>query len=207
MSVRFLWVSVFSGALFVGGVQAGEGHDPQQHDSHESHSHSDLHPHQPHHIERVTQAAHIHGEIILQLALQGNDLLMQLESPAINMVGFEHRARTPDQIKIVEAAETKLRQVANWLMFDGGECRATGVNINASGVMPTADTSEYQHGHADIKVDAQFTCFQPNNLRGLKVTLFRDFPGAEKITVQWLLGGKVGERSLSSENARLTFTD
>ena len=207
MSFRFLWASVFFGALFVGGVQAREGHDPQQHDSHESHSHRGLHLHQPNHIAGVTQGAHIHGEVILQLALQGNDLVMRLEPPAINMVGFEYRARTPDQIKTVETAETKLRQVTNWLMFDGGECRATEVSANASGVMPAVDAAEYQHVHADIKVDAQFSCFQPNNLRGLKVTLFRDFPGVEKITVQWLLGEKVGERSMSRDNTRLTFND
>lgn len=202
MSVRFLWVSLVFGFLPVTGVQAGEGHDSHQH---EPHSHHDRSEHQSAHADETVTEAHVHGEVMLQLALQGSDLVMKLESPAMNIVGFEYRASTPEQIKRVEAAEAKLRLVTDWLTLDGGECRATDVTTDVSGVLPEAKATEDNHGHADIDLDVQFTCARPDKLRGLQVTLFRDFPGVEKMTVQWVLETAAGEGGLTRNKPGLTF--
>ena len=38
------------------------------------------------------EEAHIHGLATLTLALEGNSLEIEFESPAANLVGFEHRS-------------------------------------------------------------------------------------------------------------------
>ena len=199
MFVRSLLL--FFAALPITWAQAGEGHDP-------NHGEADSHSHHHHdHADAGAASAHVHGEVMLQLALQGNDLQMQLESPAMNIVGFEHRASTPKQIESVAAAEAKLRQVTNWLTLQGGECQAINVVPDLNDVLPEAEAGGDQHGHADIHVDAQFRCSQPGHLRGLQIALFGDFPGVEKITVQWVFNGEAGERSITGDNPTLRFDD
>ena len=41
--------------------------------------------------------AHVHGVAHLNVALEGNDLYIELTSPAANIVGFEHDPRTQNQ--------------------------------------------------------------------------------------------------------------
>ena len=38
--------------------------------------------------------AHVHGKVVVNLALEGNTLRVELDAPAINVVGFEHAPRT-----------------------------------------------------------------------------------------------------------------
>lgn len=200
MSGRLLWVPLVIGVLPIAALQAGEGHDSHQATSH---SHGEAGAHHEHAGKPNTEA-HVHGEVMLQLALQGDDLVLELTSPAMNIVGFEHRASTPEQIKSVEVAEAKLRDLANWLKLDGGECRVAHVATDVSGLLPETNGAA-DNTHTDIDLDAQFKCTQPVKLRGLQLTLFRDFPGVEKVTLQWVSETGAGERVLSRNKSSLTF--
>ena len=46
--------------------------------------------------------AHVHGEAELNIVFEGRELLMELESPSFNLVGFEHEPKSLDQHKLVE---------------------------------------------------------------------------------------------------------
>lgn len=213
MKTRWFLVSLALFAFPSAPALAGKNHDSHSHDkSHslgKSHSHDNPHAedkgHAHHHDGDGHTGAHVHGEVALLLALEDNNLVVNLQSPAMNLVGFEQRASTPEQKQRVESAEASLRQVADWLKLDGGECRVTDVSTDFSGVLPASDpTTDAQH--ADVDVTAQLLCAQPDKLRGLSVTLLRDFPGVEKVTVQWALAAGAGERVLTAGNAKVTFS-
>ena len=46
--------------------------------------------------------AHVHGEAELNIVFEGPELLIELESPSFNLVGFEHEPKSLDQHKLVE---------------------------------------------------------------------------------------------------------
>ena len=46
----------------------------------------------------INHAAHIHGLATLTLAIENNVLEIQLESPAINLIGFEHQANSSEEV-------------------------------------------------------------------------------------------------------------
>lgn len=201
MTSRLFWVPLVACLLPVAALKADEGHSAHKHKSH-SHDKTGGHHHD---ADEANTGAHVHGEVLLQLALQGENLVMELTSPAMNLVGFEHRASTPEQIEAVNTAETKLRQVAKWLKLDGGECQVMAVSTNLSGVQPQAEREAGKKAHADIKLEAQYACAEPTKLRGLQVALFQNFPGVEKVTVQWAAEAGAGERVLTRIQSSLNL--
>ena len=53
--------------------------------------------------------AHVHGEGKLNIALAGKELHMELESPAANLVGFEHAPGNAEQKEAIHHAEERLQ--------------------------------------------------------------------------------------------------
>ena len=47
--------------------------------------------------------AHVHGEAELNIVIEGRELLMELESPSFNLVGFEHEPQSLNQQDLVVA--------------------------------------------------------------------------------------------------------
>ena len=56
----------------------------------------------------VQHGTHEHGAALLNIALDGPDLVLEFISPAINIVGFEYAPSTNEQMELVEAAVTQL---------------------------------------------------------------------------------------------------
>ncbi len=56
----------------------------------------------------AAQSAHVHGEGRVNIAIDGNNIFIALESPGADIVGFEHEARTSDEKAAVTQALAKL---------------------------------------------------------------------------------------------------
>jgi hypothetical protein len=63
---------------------------------------------QVHAWEHRRHEAHEHGVAHLNVAVEGSDLIIELFSPAANIVGFEHHPRTQAQKDQVKEARKKL---------------------------------------------------------------------------------------------------
>ena len=46
--------------------------------------------------------AHVHGEAEVNIVFEVQKLLVELENPSFNLVGFEHEPKTLEQKKLVE---------------------------------------------------------------------------------------------------------
>ena len=64
--------------------------------------------------------AHEHGAAYMNVAFEGNELYIELISPAANIVGFEHKPRTQDQRAAVKAAIKKLEAGEKLFAFPSG---------------------------------------------------------------------------------------
>ncbi len=146
-------------------------------------------------LQAASGDAHVHGTAALRIAVEGPQLVVELESPLANLLGFEHAPRTDAQRAAVRAMADKLRLPQVLLKPSAGaSCVAGGVEINAPTLppewlgnpVPAAQTAAGKAGgeHADLAATYRWRCEAPAQLRGLEVGLVQAFPGLRRIDVQ-----------------------
>ena len=75
------------------------------------------------------QSAHEHGIAKVMLVSEGNLISFQFESPAMNIVGFEHEPHAKAHYKSLDQAVKKLNQPETLIAFNGGQCGFTNVEL------------------------------------------------------------------------------
>jgi len=164
--------------------------------------------------ELAEQKAHLHGFVELTLALVGNSLEINLESPAANIVGFEHKAISEEQIQAVENAKSALESAKQLFTFSGSQCALKHAHADISALLKQDEHhhdghhEEGHHGeeeheaheesHSEIKAIYSFKCQQGDKLDTVSVNLFQLFPSIEKLNVMWLTDNLQGSVELNS---------
>lgn len=171
-----------------------------------------LHAEEPRHHD-----AHLHGEARLNLALEGRALLVELESPAANLIGFEHPPRDAGERAALQQAVERLRRGGELLGLPAeAGCRQAEVEIESSLLEASERHHEEEHheeeheheeegGHADFMVGYHFECDRPEVLTGLTLRLFERFPGVERLHVQAITPSGQRGAELSAERPDLTL--
>jgi len=151
--------------------------------------------------EHGSLGAHEHGVGRLNAALDGQTLELELESPAMNLVGFEHLATTDADKAKVAAAKAKLENpLALFNLPKAAGCKVATQELESPlfGDKPDADDHddddhaeadkdghEHHHDHSEIHAHYQFSCSAPGALKTLDLaTIFNTFPATQKIQVQ-----------------------
>lgn len=146
-------------------------------------------------LPALAAPAHEHGVARLDVSLEGGSLLIALDSPLANLLGFEHAPTTEAQRAAVVAMARRLREGAGVLLPNGqARCVLAEVHM-ASAVLPPAMLGEDSQmpgmsaghepaGHADLDASWRFECARPEALRELRVGLFEAFAGFRLIRVQ-----------------------
>ena len=165
--------------------------------------------------------AHVHGIGTLNIALENQLLELQLESPAMNIIGFEYQPTTEADIQSVKAAQNTLSNAAELFAFSpAAQCRLTSVSIEnallkGSGAhdhdhdhdhesQHEADIAEHQHN--DISAHYQYHCATPAQLNSIDLAgLFKLFTQTEKIQVQLIVGDHQQGAELSAKNTSLSW--
>ncbi len=141
------------------------------------------------------QVAHVHGTVDLTIAQEGNLVEIAIESPAINIVGFEHQARTNEQKQAVAQAKTALETPTQLFSFIGSDCQATTIKTNLSSLL---DTGEIKNtSHREINGHYTYVCNVGSKLEVIAVKLMAQFSGIEKITVMWITDNQQGAVDLT----------
>ncbi len=167
-----------------------------------------------------TQEAHTHGLATLTLALENGILEAQFESPAANLLGFEHKAKSLEEKKAVTKIETTLKEPTLLFSFAGTNCQPKKTTVDVSGVMDderkkNKEHGEHEHhshskeygesGHSEISAEYRFSCKDPEELVSVSVALINQFPGIEKIDAMWITETKQGAVSLTSSSNAISF--
>ncbi len=149
------------------------------------------------------QAAHVHGLAKLMLALEGKHLDISFESPAMNLVGFEHRASTAAQRQAVKQARDVLSSAQSLFTFSGTSCQLQTAKVNMSVVADKAHAAHESAHHSDISAHYQFQCQQTETLKSLSVELFKHFSGIEQINVMWVSAKEQGASVLRANTKQI----
>lgn len=176
------------------------------------------HAHDHEHEAHGSLDAHAHGLAQLNVVLDGQDLELELESPAMNLVGFEHAAKSDADKAKVAAAHSQLQDPLALFGLNAGDCTVSKQELES----PLFANKEKQHAHghhhghkkqhddhdsehSEIHAHYQLGCKKPAELTQLDLKeLFKRFPATEKIQVQLI--GPNGQQGLELTPAQPTLS-
>jgi hypothetical protein len=147
------------------------------------------------------ESKHVHGEVTLNLALENDLLSVEMEAPAINVVGFERAPRDAAEEKVV-------RDAAAWLSAGrallgvpaAAGCRRVDATFEAPkwGDAKGKDAGNHdhdhdhdhdhehgddEHAHADYLATASYKCSNPAALAWIEVWALRQLRDVTEVTV------------------------
>ena len=166
-----------------------------------------------------SEEAHVHGLATLTLALENQSLEIEFESPAANIVGFEHEAKSAEEKQAVKAAEVILESPATLFSFAGTGCQLKEAEVDISGLMEEGHNDHGHHhdhhhsshddhkddSHSEIKAHYHFTCNGAEQLESVSTTLFSQFPGIETINAMWVTDTRQGSKLLKPDSTILSL--
>ena len=143
--------------------------------------------------------AHEHGRGTLNIAVEGNKVSMELEVPGVDIVGFEHAAKTRRDKATVEKAKTQL--MAPLTLFKlpaAANCRVTEAKVEVEVGDHDHDAKEEAAGakggkggepapksvgHSEFHAQYALECAAPGNMTAIEFGYFRAFAAAQKLDV------------------------
>ncbi|WLH67919.1 DUF2796 domain-containing protein [Pseudomonas sp. FP2309] len=181
---------------------------------------ADEHDHDHDH-EHGSLGAHEHGVGRLNAVLDGQALELELDSPAMNLVGFEHAATSAaDKAKVAATRKLLENPAALFNLPKAAGCVVSTQELNSPlfGDKPEADhdedddhdhdakdgAHEHHHDHSEIHAHYQFTCATPTALSNLDLSqVFKTFPATQKIQVQLI--GPSGQQGVDATATAATL--
>jgi hypothetical protein len=143
--------------------------------------------------------AHEHGRGILNIAIEGTKVSMELEAPGADIVGFEHKAKTEQQKAAIEKAEQQLMVGEALFKLPA----AAGCVLVTSGAVLEGEGHDHHHDdakdhdkehhddkadhaeseHSGFRAEYTFECKSPASLTSIGFDYFKVFAGAQKLDV------------------------
>ncbi|MFA0159023.1 DUF2796 domain-containing protein [Vibrio sp. 10N.261.46.A3] len=96
--------------------------------------------------------AHVHGQVEVNIAQDGQELLVEVTAPGADVVGFEHAPETAEQKKVFEQAIAQLNKPEELFSFNNANCTLKFKSV-ANTLEGDHDDHEghdhAEHGHDD----------------------------------------------------------
>ena len=114
---------------------------------------------------------HVHGEVTVNIALDGRTLALEIDAPAAQALGFEKSPRDDRERAAVQAVDDWFRSGRNML----GVPPAAGCRLTRADFTPP----KLGGGHADYRGTYLFECAAPQALAWVEVWALRRMQGLE----------------------------
>lgn len=166
--------------------------------------------------------AHEHGAAKLMIAVEGDQLQIELDTPGFNLFGFEHAPQTQEEKDLVASVRAQLAQGSTLFVgLSAMSCQQTAWSMTMEDehedhdedhhadhdddeVHDTDHDEEHDHDHEESHQDWlaswQFSCSGLNKMNSLQVKLFDYLEHLEDLDVAYLLADTQGAVELSPEN-------
>lgn len=166
---------------------------------------------------QAQQHKHEHGVAELNLVIDGNSLQIEFESPAANIVGFEHEAETEEEKSAIANAIKILHNSDNLFTLPA----AAGCKLRDSDVELHGDDEEHEdraeYGedeeheehtehdhdseHSEFHAQYVYECKNAVMVTYLGLPLFKRFPSVEEVHLQALTPrGQIGAEIEADED-------
>lgn len=166
-------------------------------------------------VHEQSLAAHVHGLATLNIALEGQRLELHLDSPAMNIVGFEYQPNsTADKKTVADAEHTLKNEQQLFKLSPDAQCALSSVNIENDLTEHAeehdhaahGDKHDAEHKHSDIQVSYTFNCAIPHKLKSIDLAgFFTAFPLTEKIHLQLITAETQQSAQMSASTPQLDW--
>ena len=180
--------------------------------------------------QAIALGSHVHGLAELNIAMEGKTLEIQLISPAMNLLGFEHKASSKEERAAVEHGESQLHNHEALFLLSNEQCVHTMTTVDVSDLIERTessasdqdehdghdesehdghdeDESEHHHEnhaeadkHSDVTATYQYRCENTTSLSSITVNVFDSFSGIHNLDVMWISTSHQGGVTLTSKN-------
>ncbi|CAK1895534.1 zinc uptake protein ZrgA [Vibrio crassostreae] len=99
-----------------------------------------------------SHGAHVHGQVEVNIAQDGQELLVEVTAPGADVVGFEHAPETAEQKKVFEQAIAQLNKPGELFSFNNASCtlKFKSVTNTLEGDHDEHEGHDHaEHGHDD----------------------------------------------------------
>lgn len=179
--------------------------------------------------------AHDHGYGNLNIAIINQTVAIELDTPAYNIIGFEHPPETVEDKTTFKKALSILNNGSNLFIFPtAADCTLKDVNISSSLIEDQRSShKEHEHGHkkhdsghkehehdhkgskhedhsknnvhSEFHADYKFTCNEIGKANSIQVMVFKHFPNTRQLNVQIVLPHKQSAIKLTPTSTQLNF--
>jgi len=136
---------------------------------------------------------HVHGNGKLAVAVEGNNIQMELVAPGMDIVGFEHEADTARQKRVVQAALAELKEPLNLFQLP----EPAGCTVTSADVELIVEGHDHDHeGHDEAEDDENhhsefraiyaFTCADASVVKSINFRFFDRFRDAHDLDVTFI---------------------
>ena len=145
--------------------------------------------------------AHEHGVGQLDIAIDGQQIAMELHAPGADIVGFEYAAESAKDLAAVDAAVAKLS--APLALFVLPEAAGCSIVEASAGLESEEEHEEHgdehaddehaedghdnhadESGHTEFHAEYLLNCAEPSAITGIDLAYFGSFPNALEVEVQ-----------------------
>ena len=149
--------------------------------------------------------AHVHGQLKLDIAVEGPTVVIEMESPLENFVGFEHAPKTEAEKKAADDVVAQLRAADQLFKIDpAANCKLGPVTLR-SAALGLGKAEAGAEGHADLDGSFAFNCTKATEAKFIELGLFGAFKGLRQVDAQIVTPDGQFKRTLKRPNARLSW--
>ncbi|MBO9490580.1 DUF2796 domain-containing protein [Endozoicomonas sp. G2_1] len=133
--------------------------------------------------------AHIHGVGELFVAIENDQLYLNISAPSESFLGFEHQASTQLEHSILDKTKAFLQQAKNIVTLEGGNCSVVVHELESTLFdqnIKDNHTHDPNHqatesSHSEITINSHYLCQNAAQLRSIKLALFSRFTELERL--------------------------
>ncbi|MEJ7686225.1 MAG: DUF2796 domain-containing protein [Variovorax sp.] len=155
------------------------------------------------------QRAHVHGVVKLDIVIEGPSVVIEMQSPLENFVGFEHTPRTHAERKTAEAAVAQLRAADQLLKIDpAANCKLGPVTLRSAALglgKSEAAAGGGGEAHADLDGSFAFNCTDAAAAKFVEIGLLGAFKGMRQIDAQILSPQGQFKRTVKRPGTRVAW--
>ncbi len=162
--------------------------------------------------------AHVHGLSTLTIVAEQNTLKIELHSPSVDIIGFEHKATSANDIAQLDKAIITLRQHNALFNIQGTHCLHVNTVVDVPPSVASLDegdtlhhqdelniTSDHHDSHSEIIASYVFQCHDMTKLLSIEVKMFEVFSGMKDINTMWVTQAQQGATRLTPNQPMIVF--
>ncbi|VWX55738.1 conserved hypothetical protein [Burkholderiales bacterium 8X] len=151
--------------------------------------------------------AHVHGQVKLEVVIDGPTVVIEMSSPLDNFVGFEHAPRSDSERQRVDDVLARLRLPDEMFKIDPvGNCKLGPVSLRSAALGLGKGEGASAEAHADLDGTFAFNCTNATATKFIDLGFFNAFRSVRQIDAQIASPQGQFQRTLKKPNARLAWS-